>query len=34
MIEIMALLMFVGNPQELKEMTYTSGVSECLQKRE
>jgi|TARA_R100001015_G_C4497371_1_gene72998 hypothetical protein len=33
MIEIMALLMFVGNPQELKEMTYTSGVSECLQKK-
>jgi hypothetical protein len=33
MIEIMALLMFVGNPQELKEMTYTSSVSECLQKK-
>ena len=33
MIEIMALLMFVGNPQELKEMTYTSGVAECLQKK-
>ena len=23
MIEIMALLMFIGDPQELKEMTYT-----------
>lgn len=29
----MALLMFVGNPQELKEMTYTSSVAECLQKK-
>ena len=33
MIEIMALLMFVGNPQELKEMTYTPTVSECLKKK-
>ena len=29
----MALLMFIGNPQELKEMTYTSSVVECLQKK-
>tara|TARA_Y100001938_G_C7959578_1_gene363575 strand:- start:530 stop:736 length:207 start_codon:yes stop_codon:yes gene_type:complete len=33
MVEVFALLMFVGNPQELKEMTYTSGVAECLQKK-
>ena len=33
MIEIMALLMFIGDPQELKEMTYTPTVSECLKKK-
>tara|TARA_R100001591_G_scaffold96896_1_gene102725 strand:- start:1177 stop:1383 length:207 start_codon:yes stop_codon:yes gene_type:complete len=33
MVEVFALLMFVGNPQELKEMTYTSGVAECLHKK-
>ena len=29
----MALLMFIGDPQELKEMTYTPTVSECLKKK-
>ena len=33
MVEIMALLMFIGEPQELKEMTYMSTVSECLKKK-
>jgi hypothetical protein len=33
MIEIMALLMFVGDPQKLMEMTYMPSVSECLAKR-
>ncbi len=33
MIEIMALLMFIGDPQELKEMTYTPTMSECLKKK-
>ena len=33
MIEILALLMFIGDPQELKEMTYTPTVSECLKKK-
>jgi hypothetical protein len=33
MIEIMALLMFIGEPQELKEMTYMPTVSECLKKK-
>ena len=33
MIEIMALLMFIGDPQELKEMTYMPTVSECLKKK-
>jgi hypothetical protein len=33
MIKIMALLMFVGSPQELKEMTYMPTVSECLKKK-
>tara|TARA_R100000995_G_C3400211_1_gene84519 strand:- start:25 stop:231 length:207 start_codon:yes stop_codon:yes gene_type:complete len=33
MIEIMALLMFIGSPQELKEMTYMPTVSECLKKK-
>ena len=33
MIEIMALLMFIGDPQELKEMTYMQTVSECLKKK-
>ena len=29
----MALLMFIGSPQELKEMTYMPTVSECLKKK-
>lgn len=29
----MALLMFIGDPQELKEMTYMPTVSECLKKK-
>jgi hypothetical protein len=33
MVEIMALLMFIGEPQELKEMTYMPTVSECLKKK-
>ena len=33
MIEKMALLMFIGDPQELKEMTYMPTVSECLKKK-
>ena len=33
MIEIMALLMFIGDPQELKEITYMPTVSECLKKK-
>ena len=33
MIEVMALLMFIGSPQELKEMTYMPTVSECLKKK-
>ena len=27
------LLMFMGDPQELKEMTYIPTVSECLKKK-
>jgi len=30
---IIALLMFVGEPQQLKEMTYVSTLSECLKKK-
>ena len=33
MIEIMALLMFVGEPQKLTEMTYMPSVSKCLEKK-
>jgi hypothetical protein len=33
MIEVMALLMFLGEPQQLKEMTYMPTVSECLKKK-
>ena len=33
MVEIMALLMFIGEPQQLKEMTYIPTVSECLKKK-
>ena len=29
----MALLMFLGEPQQLKEMTYMPTVSECLKKK-
>ena len=30
---IIALLMFVGEPQQLKEMTYMPTLSECLKKK-
>ena len=30
---IIALLMFVGEPQQLKEMTYINSLSECLKKK-
>ena len=30
---IIALLMFVGEPQQLKEMTYIPTLSECLKKK-
>ena len=33
MVEIMALLMFVGTEQKLTEMTYMPSVSICLEKR-
>ena len=33
MVEIMALLMFIGEPQQLKEMTYMPTISECLKKK-
>tara|TARA_B100000287_G_scaffold119882_2_gene111817 strand:+ start:1355 stop:1555 length:201 start_codon:yes stop_codon:yes gene_type:complete len=33
MIEIMALLMFVGEPQKLTEMVYMPSVSKCLEKK-
>ena len=33
MVEIMALLMFVGADQKLTEMTYMPSVKHCLEKR-
>ena len=33
MVEIMALLMFVGEPQKLTEMMYMPSVKKCLEKR-
>ena len=33
MVEIMALLMFVGTEQKLIEMTYMPSVKICLEKR-
>ena len=33
MVEIIALLMFVGVDQKLLEMTYTPSISKCLEKK-
>lgn len=33
MVEILALLMFVGEPQKLTEMTYMPDVAKCLEKK-
>ena len=33
MVEIMALLMFVGTEQKLTEMTYMPRVSKCIEKK-
>ena len=33
MVEIMALLMFVGTEQKLIEMTYMPSISKCLEKK-
>tara|TARA_Y100001970_G_scaffold122221_1_gene151499 strand:- start:617 stop:817 length:201 start_codon:yes stop_codon:yes gene_type:complete len=33
MVEIIALLMFVGEPQKLTEMMYMPSVKKCLEKR-
>jgi len=33
MVEVIALLMFVGEPQKLMEYTYMKSVHECLNKR-
>ena len=33
MVEIMALLMFVGSEQKLTEMTYMPSVSKCIEKK-
>ena len=33
MTTIIALLMFVGEPQKLTEMTYMPSISKCLQKK-
>ena len=33
MVEIIALLMFVGSEQKLTEMTYMPSVKHCLEKR-
>ena len=33
MVEIMALLMFVGEPQKLTKMMYMPSVKKCLEKR-
>ena len=33
MVEIIALLMFVGVDQKLIEMTYTQSIQKCLEKK-
>ena len=33
MVEIMALLMFVGTEQKLTEMTYMPSVHKCIEKK-
>ena len=33
MVEVMALLMFVGVEQKLTEMTYMPSVSKCIEKK-
>ena len=33
MVEIMALLMFVGTERKLTEMTYMPSVSKCIEKK-
>ena len=33
MVEIMALLMFVGTEQKLTEMTYMPSVKKCIEKK-
>ena len=33
MVEIMALLMFVGSEQKLTEMTYMPSVKKCIEKK-
>ena len=33
MVEIIALLMFVGVDQKLLEMTYSPSISKCLEKK-
>ena len=33
MVEIMALLMFVGSDQKLTEMMYMPSVKKCLEKK-
>ncbi len=33
MVEIIALLMFVGVDQKILEMTYTPSISKCLEKK-
>ena len=33
MVEIMALLMFVGAEQKLTEMTYMPSVKKCIEKK-
>ena len=33
MVEIIALLMFVGADQKLLEMTYTPSIQKCLEKK-
>jgi len=33
MVEIIALLMFVGEPQKLTEMMYMPNISKCLKKK-
>ena len=33
MVEIIALLMFIGEPQKLTEMMWTPSIKECLSKK-